>query len=129
MIRLVATAALLLSACASMLGVDEERTDAVEQLCHCLGEPDQLPDLYSSMEECRSAVGGRIESAERSVRESWLRAGGETACVDWFYTPPACARGLCGSDEECCAFPDGRWEVRCEEGICECDGERCPRES
>jgi hypothetical protein len=114
------------AACAAVLGLDEERMDAVAALCGC----DDVKNLYTG--GCKELLSQRLEGATAETRGRWLAfyiehcaAAEEGTCarpLECYQQPPTCSTGDCVAADECCMG------FKCIEGLCrECIpvGEPC----
>ncbi len=114
---------LLVASCASLIGADEELTDAAHRLCVCVQDDAALSQVLGSTASCTDELSRRLSDAREGVRAQWLEFYASTcsgACSngawrDCFYQPPTCSQGGCSSAEECCDFRQGG---SCDGAIC-----------
>ena len=110
-------------ACTKVLGLDEELTDAVLELCKC-NEDDPVPQFNGN---CESELSGRLSAATAQTRERWLAyyvdTCADTGCAGAFscyQQDPTCSYTTCVEDRECCGFEGGN---RCgNSGCVDADG-------
>ena len=107
--RLVAAAlctpAFCVLACANVLGVANDPTDAVVALCGC-------PVVSKAVADCEQTLDTRIALATSDVRAAWLSNYTTADCTlcenapHCFYLAPTCVTSgnPCTSDLECCSW-------------------------
>lgn len=94
----------LLSSCASVLGVDDERRSAVDAVCEC----------YDDEQDCRKHISTRLDRALAADREAWLQN----------FHSDACGQGSCSQVSACLALEPtcGVQDDKCEDEFALC----CP---
>ena len=106
-----------LPACATILGVDEELTDAVFELCQCNTE-DPVPQFNDG---CEQVLEERLAGATEQTRERWLAffvqecTEGCANAFACYQQDPTCSYTTCGEPRECCGFAGGN---TCDGGTC-----------
>lgn len=111
------------SACANVLGLDDEQSNVVAELCKC-NEGDIVPQFNGN---CEQELSDRLSSATEQTRERWLAFFvdncAESGCATAFrcyQQDPTCSYTTCSEDRECCGFEDGN---RCgNSGCVDADG-------
>jgi hypothetical protein len=120
LVGMLAVAPLLGSACAIVLGVQDDTHAAAAVICSC--EPWQ-----GALPNCQSDVEGRLTGAPSDVRTQWLQDFGNKcmlSCPDMFtcfYEPPVCTStgSPCGQPLECCSyFPNNDLTACQPHGVC-----------
>jgi hypothetical protein len=110
-----------LPACALALGVQNDPTVAIAQLCEC-------PEINATIEpdNCESTLETRLSLAPSGTRADWLSkyASSCTKCAkaaECFYEPPTCvgSTNACARAEECCSYQQKPDPNACDSGICE----------
>jgi hypothetical protein len=106
---LLTGAAVLAPGCTGVLGLNDEHSDPVAEVCSC----DKVYPLYGSAGACRAELGERLKLATESTRAQWMQRFTEhcTNCtnpLECVSYPPtcrqtgeACAGDLAGS--VCCS--------------------------
>jgi hypothetical protein len=120
LVGVLAVALLLGSACAIVLGVQDDTHAASAVICSC--EPWQ-----SSLPDCQQDVEGRLTGATPDVRSKWLQDFGNQcmmSCPDMFtcfYEAPVCLStgSTCKQPLECCSYFPNNDATACQvPGVC-----------
>jgi len=92
---LTGTLALVATGCVGVLGLDEERKDAVGELCVCVAD-----SMFAGDDGlCQRTVDARLRAAPPSVRQAWLDSFARSCsscgatCDAVYLTPPTCTDG------------------------------------
>jgi hypothetical protein len=105
--------------CASIIGADEDVTDAAAELCKCVQSDANLAQALGPPGVCAAELSRRLEAAREDVRAAWLeryvdvcdgKCGTESDPERWkqcFYASPTCSLGACFNASECCGAASG----------------------
>jgi hypothetical protein len=118
---LLVAALVPLPACAIVLGVQDQPTDVVSQICTC----NDFAKLLAVGADCATTLGNRLNLAPADVRANWLQTYSTADCTlcnnahICFYTAPACvpSGNPCMGPTECCSAPKFLLHA-CSNGTC-----------
>jgi hypothetical protein len=101
-------AALVATGCLAVLGLNDDKKDAVGELCACVAD-----DLFAGdVALCQRTVDTRLRTAPPTIRQTWLDSFSrscsrcDATCKAVYLTPPSCTDGadecVVSACSDCC---------------------------